>query len=668
MIICPWLLSENKSITLTQKRKTNRAMKTKPIYLLILVSFSLFTSANAQCIEGNCHQGEGVFILPNGNRYVGQFKNSLIQGQGAMYYTDGSRYLGEFRNGQPHGEGVRIFTDGSKQQGSWQYGRLYNQAEATTLVARSVTRTGCVSGDCQNGQGTFVFSGGAIYSGEFKNGEIFGEGICYYPDGSRYQGGWVNRYPDGNGVQTWPDGRTRIGRWRQGQPIDDQGRYLDVLEPTLPGGNGFAIQSGCLRGDCLNGQGYYAYPDGSRYEGGFSQGRPHGQGSFQYPNGDQYVGSFQNGLRHGQGTLTYADGRRLNGNWLDGAHQQTNPSTTANTNLGCISGDCQNGYGTYVYRKGDRYTGTFKNGYPEGNGEVVYLNGERYEGAMARGSFNGFGAFYPTTGVPIRGYWKDGAYVSNNAGAAQPSAQPARAANMPRVWALIVGVSAYRHMPVLRFPDDDAYRLYAFFKSPEGGAIPDDQIQVLIDEDATKDNITHQMRQLFGQAGPNDLIILYFSGHGLPGAFLPIDYDGQNNQLFHTEIKRLFESSQARYQLILADACHSGSLLAARGKQPDQVLNRYYETLSQTRAGSALIMSSKSEETSLESSGLRQGVFSHYLLRGLKGEADADGNQIVSVQELFYYVQNQVQNYTGGLQSPVIQGNYDPAMPVGATR
>ena len=80
-------------------------------------------------------------------------------------------------------------------------------------------------------------------------------------------------------------------------------------------------------------------------------------------------------------------------------------------------------------------------------------------------------------------------------------------------------------MPVLRYTDDDAYRFYAFLKSPEGGALPDEQIRILIDEEATREGVLEAMADVFGQAGPKDLVLFYFSGHGLNGSFLPIDFD-----------------------------------------------------------------------------------------------------------------------------------------------
>ena len=58
-----------------------------------------------------------------------------------------------------------------------------------------------------------------------------------------------------------------------------------------------------------------------------------------------------------------------------------------------------------------------------------------------------------------------------------------------KVWAVIIGVADYSHMPALKYTDDDAYRMYAFLKSPEGGALKDEQIKILIDENATKEKI-----------------------------------------------------------------------------------------------------------------------------------------------------------------------------------
>jgi uncharacterized caspase-like protein len=239
-----------------------------------------------------------------------------------------------------------------------------------------------------------------------------------------------------------------------------------------------------------------------------------------------------------------------------------------------------------------------------------------------------------------------------------------------RIWAVIVGVGRYAAMPSLKFTDDDAYRVYSFLKSPEGGALPDEQIALLIDESATRTNILNAMRRQFLRADANDVVLLYFSGHGLDGCFLPVDFDGYRNKLRHEEIKKIFLESAAKHKLCIADACHSGSLqygLAARGPAPVSV-SRYYQALEDSDGGIALLMSSKAEELSLEDHGLRQGVFTFYLLKGLKGEADTNGDQIVSIREIYKYVTPKVREYTAGAQTPTLSGLYDDTMPVALRR
>ncbi len=48
----------------------------------------------------------------------------------------------------------------------------------------------CIEGDCENGQGTYVFSDGSSYSGAWKDGFPEGSGTLKYIDGSRFEGTW----------------------------------------------------------------------------------------------------------------------------------------------------------------------------------------------------------------------------------------------------------------------------------------------------------------------------------------------------------------------------------------------------------------------------------------------------------------------------------------------
>jgi hypothetical protein len=248
--------------------------------------------------------------------------------------------------------------------------------------------------------------------------------------------------------------------------------------------------------------------------------------------------------------------------------------------------------------------------------------------------------------------------------------QPQLAIPNIKIWVVIVGVAAYDHVQSLTYTKDDAYRMYAFYKSPEGGSLPDRQIALLIDEDATRSNIVKSIHNIYSQAGKEDIIIFYFSGHGAKGAFITREFDGEDLEnrkglLLHEELQSVFRQSPAKYKYLIADACHAGSITEDATRATDtRARGAFYQAFEESTGGFVLLLSCMGDEVSLETRGVRQGVFSHYLLRGLKGESDANHDRIVSVIELFDYVDDNVKRFTQGKQNPVIDGNYSEELPI----
>lgn len=543
-------------------------------------------------------------------------------------------------------------------------------ATALFLLATSqFLQAQCISGNCQNGTGTYRYSTKVVYTGRFVDGQRQGRGKLTMQNGDVYEGNFLRNRMSGEGTMTYATGDRYVGQWSNDQ---------------------------------RHGKGKYYFKSRERYEGEFIFGEFEGQGTMYYPDGAYYSGGWKQSRKHGQGRIYSTNGNITSGSWANGKQinvtSNTSTSTAANkpqagnkpattpakpgktkadvTGLrNCGTALCNSGRGYYDYPDGSRWVGEFKNGYPAGRGICYYASGDRYEGEWANNAPYGEGIMYFSSGRVHGAVWVNGSPVRDMDSNENLPSDPVRseASQNVKIWAVVVGVSRYTAMPSLKFTDDDAYRFYTFLRSVEGGQIPENQISILVDEDATRDNILRKMREQFLKADQNDVVLLYFSGHGLDGCFLPMDYDGYNNKLRHEEIKKIFQQSKAKHKLCIADACHSGSLnlgnanLAAKGPVP-VTLQRYYQAFEDADGGIALLMSSKAEELSLEDQGLRQGVFTFYVLQGLKGRADANNDRLITIKELYSYVYGKVREYTAGAQTPVLTGTYDDAMPVAVRR
>lgn len=236
-------------------------------------------------------------------------------------------------------------------------------------------------------------------------------------------------------------------------------------------------------------------------------------------------------------------------------------------------------------------------------------------------------------------------------------------AQQPRTYAVVVGCADYKRDDLdLRYSDDDAYRFYAYLKSCEGGAVPDENIAVLVDEAATKSNIIQTMNDVFSRASANDMLLFFYSGHGAESAFCPTDITDQyNSLLLHSEVKAVFKKYPARYKICYADACYSGSIYQGTPTSTPAVTGA-------SETSVAIMMSSKNTETSQENSKMRQGAFTYYLIKGLKGSADRDKDNTIDLGELFTYVKGNVLNLTENRQTPIIEGNASRDMPLGVVR
>jgi hypothetical protein len=150
----------------------------------------------------------------------------------------------------------------------------------------------CNEGNCQNGQGTWTYSNGDKYIGQYLDGKKEGEGTYIFVNGDKYVGEFENDNLNGEGSYTYSDGDRYVGDYDNG-----------------------------LR----NGEGVYTYTSGDKYLGEFKDGRPTGIGTFTYTDGENYVGEWKEGKRHGKGIYTFAKGNKLSGQWAENQFKTASP-------------------------------------------------------------------------------------------------------------------------------------------------------------------------------------------------------------------------------------------------------------------------------------------------------------------------------------------------------
>jgi len=96
----------------------------KKINLLLIVQFIFVLGISAQCIEGNCFEGNGTYQFENGDRHKGLWKKGVPNGYGVYGFANGDTYKGAFKGGLMDGRGTYTYDNGDKYIGAWKNGKM----------------------------------------------------------------------------------------------------------------------------------------------------------------------------------------------------------------------------------------------------------------------------------------------------------------------------------------------------------------------------------------------------------------------------------------------------------------------------------------------------------------------------------------------------------------
>lgn len=239
--------------------------------------------------------------------------------------------------------------------------------------------------------------------------------------------------------------------------------------------------------------------------------------------------------------------------------------------------------------------------------------------------------------------------------------------------ALLIGVSDYKEEALkLNYADNDAALFKNYLSEVEG--LKDDNIKLLINEDAVALNIVQELKNLFNASQKNDVLYLYFAGHGdvvddfgqKEGFLLASDANAHQEyysggvltlNLLNTVINNLSTKGVKVY--LILDACRSGFVFEDGTQKNMGTIQAMFEN-------SSKFLSCGSNELSYESSDLKHGYFTYYLVKGLAGNADSNADQSIIFREIDDYLYDNVNTTVSKkhnkTQTPVVRTKNDRAV------
>jgi hypothetical protein len=258
----------------------------------------------------------------------------------------------------------------------------------------------------------------------------------------------------------------------------------------------------------------------------------------------------------------------------------------------------------------------------------------------------------------------------------------------PRRIALLIGISQVEdpQWRDLRYSEKDAQDLAAALKDPARGRF--DQVRMLSrPEETTRAAILAAVRQLQREATrPDDVVVVYFSAHGT----LARDGQGELKRYLVTRdasyraipqtalsmdvLKAEFDKLPSRRRLLVLATCHSGSGKSLLPKELEEELagiksGFYARPLEDSSRASMVFAACDWGETAREDEGLRNDIYTHFLIEGLSGAADRNVDGAVTATEAHDHARRRTFAFTQGRQRPsaeILEVGADPVVLAGS--
>jgi len=229
----------------------------------------------------------------------------------------------------------------------------------------------------------------------------------------------------------------------------------------------------------------------------------------------------------------------------------------------------------------------------------------------------------------------------------------------PKLYVLAIGVSKYEDPKInkLEFAAKDASDFANSLISQKDSFYRDIEVKVIVDKDATKDNILDGLEWIQREVTSKDVAMIFISGHGVndpTGIYYYLPVNANLDKLKRTgvpfsDIKNTAIAIPGKV-IMFIDTCHSGNIMGTRRGASD--MNSIINELASAENGLVVFTSSTGSQYSLEDKKWGNGAFTKALIEGLSGKADYTGKGKITINMLDLYISERVKELTGGVQTP----------------
>ena len=442
--------------------------------------------------------------------------------------------------------------------------------------------------------------------------------------------------------------------------------------------------------------GAWTNPGNEKYQGEWQSGKPHGQGTHTFASGERYIGTWRDGKYHGQGILYALNGSVISqGTWAD--NQLVKASSGTNTQLSDAQRQGVERRAAQVEEDRQRVAqerakldadkaqreqakqaariaieGTFTQ--PDTNGDFTIsiqtnadtsslkINGEEIGGRadgkytikrvarvgqetkltlVARDVYGNIDTKVLTVSRPL----EEAAEFMSPLNVAKLRPQPTKDAV-----AIIIGIQDYKRIPKAEFANEDARSFYDYAR--RGLGIKPENIKMLLDADADDVEIIKAFTNWLPLKVQKDRteVYVFFSGHGLPSDdgklyFLPYGVDKDllsRTAVGQKEVVSALQAARPKSVTMFIDSCYSGqtrggeTLLASARPLAIKIDESAYPS------NFSVISASANSQISSSSPDLKHGIFSYYLMKGMEGDADQNGDGKITMGEMQAFLADKV--------------------------